>query len=317
MGRIALEDIKQYHRESNNCFQDVVGMILYSKGLNPFDMYWGSLNLGYNRRESLFGNRLVPSRDGMWLDCSLLKNLYKIDGLAIEKKTNVDYSELMKDVENNKYGIIMEVDVFNCSWHRFYNKIHCIHYCLLTNVDTGKFVFALPFGKKMGIYKIETDSFNYYRYFFEKRDKKYIGMDILFDTLRECRGQDNSIRDIELLEQFRDDVSQFGINLEAEREGYAEIISIPLVRAIEWVLWSRINYRDVLIEYDNDGVLKPVISKLESLIDAWKGIKNFTIIEFMRNHKYINKDISYYIDEAIELEKELINVIDEVCLEYK
>lgn len=295
--------IVQYHRESNNCFQDVLGMILVNNGMNPLNMYIGCLNFGYKKDARLFGERITPSRDGMWLDSTILDSVFATTGMVLQERKGKNYSDILIDFERSKQGIILEVDVFNCEWHVFFRKIHSLHYCWVIGMEHNQFICALPYGEKIGSYGVKLNStYNYYIYDFVTNDKKLDCYDILYATYAKCIGGDNKISDLEQMYMFRNDVFRNKLDLELERDGYSEIVNIPIVRVLEWVLWSRMNYHDMLVYYDKNRVCINLISEFEKVIEIWKGIKNFIIIEFMREHRIVNDEIVEYIDEAIEQE---------------
>lgn len=309
------DNIIQYHRESNNCFQDVLGMILVNNGLNPLNMYIGCLNFGYRKEGRLFGERITPSRDGMWLDSTILNSVFKTTGMVLQRRQEKSYEELLDDLKQSENGLILEVDVFDCEWHVFFRKIHSLHYCWLIGVEKKQFICALPYGEKIGSYRADPNSsFNYYLSNFVKNNNRINCFNILSTTYRQCFLCENKFSDLQQMNMFRNDVFQNKIDLEAEKDGCSEAINIPIVRALEWVLWSRMNYRDMLIYYDKSGIYRNLISEFEKVIEIWKGIKNFVIIEFMRGHKFVNEEIVKYLDEAIEQETVILKKIETIVV---
>lgn len=301
MIKLGKDNIMQYHRQSNNCFQDVLGMILVNNGINPLNMYIGCLNFGYKKEARIFGERITPSRDGMWLDCTISDSVFETSGMVLQKKQYKAYKDLEVDLEKSEQGIILEVDVYDCEWHIFFRKIHSLHYCWLIGVENNKFICALPFGEKIGSCKADINSkYNYYVYDFVKTDNEIDCLEILSRTYTQCMS--GEISDLEQMYLLRNDVFKNGIDLEIERDGYPEVVNIPLVRALEWVLWSRMNYHDMLTYYDKRRENNDLILEIKTVIDIWKGIKNFVIIEFMREHNVMNAELVKYLDEAIEQE---------------
>lgn len=300
----------QYHRQSNNCFQDVLGMILVNNGLNPQNIYLGSLNFGYNQDRKLFGERITPSRDGNWLDCTVFESLADSVGMVVEKKENRSFHDLSSDFTNSRSGLILELDVFDCSWHEFYGKVHSYHYCWLVNIEHDEFVIMLPFGEKKGTYDFSKDkSFNYYTIDFSMDGNKPAVSTILKNTYDNCLLGYNGKCDLDQMRSLRNDVNENGIDLGAEREGFSDIVTIPFIRALEWVLWGRMNYRDLLSDNNTNGECDSVIAELDKLIETWKGIKNFAIIEFMRNHQMLKEGFASYLDEMINQEETVLKTI--------
>lgn len=315
MNNCTRDNIIQYHRESNNCFQDVLGMILVNNNLNPLSMYIGCFNFGYKKDGRLFGERITPSRDGMWLDCTIFDSVFETAGMVLQKKEQQSYKDLLNDLRESKQGLILEVDVFDCEWHAFFKKVHSLHYCWLIGVEGRAFICALPYGRKIGIYRADLRlQYNYYTCSFIQNNKKPDCFNVLFKTYGQCMCCDNKITDLQQMYMFRNDVLKNKIDLQAEREGYSEIINIPIVRALEWVLWSRINYQDMLIYYDGKGIYKNITLELKKVIEIWKGIKNFIIIEFMREHKTVNEIIIKYLDEMIAQETVILKKMETVVL---
>lgn len=313
MSKIKIDNIVQYHSKSNNCFQDVIGMILTNNGIDPLNMYVGCLNFGYSKQRKLYGERITPSRDGRWLDSTITNSVYETVGMVLQKKQNSSLTDIKRVLCKSKQGIVIEVDVFNCKWHIFYKKIHSIHYCWLIDIDDNKFVFALPFGEKIGYYNAELNStYNYYTYCFVEKNKKRDVLDIISKAYVECMGKNNITSDLEQMNMFRNDVLLKGIALDEERENYLEIVNIPLVRAFEWILWSRMNFHDMLIKFDEKCNYKTIVSELAKAIDIWKGIKNFVIIEFMRGSKFLNNNLAKYLAEAIDQEKRVLKAMENV-----
>ena len=148
-------------------------------------------------------------------------------------------------------------------------------------------------------------------YFVEKNKKRDV-LDIISKAYVECMGKNNITSDLEQMNMFRNDVLLKGIALDEERENYLEIVNITLVRAFEWILWSRMNFHDMLIKFDEKCNYKTIVSELAKAIDIWKGIKNFVIIEFMRRSKFLNKNLAKYLAKAIDQEKRVLKAMENV-----
>jgi len=306
----------QFHRESNNCFQDIIAMIIENCGRTSLLIYQGSLNFGYKRNEELFGNRIVPSRDENWLDCSLEESLIDNYGLYLKKMHTSDILQVLHDINTEKIGIILELDVYDCPWHIFGGKYHSPHYCWAIKSDNTYVECVLPYGAKRGYLEVnKVLSKGYVDYFIiekkenvEEKDLEYI----LCKAVHNCKVGWNGLSDIQKMEMLRDDIQLVGIDILKEREEVDDIIAIPLVRAFEWLVWSRVNFQDMIIYKNDNGIADRLILELHELSAMWKGIKNYIIRAVMRKNRIVGPDIVPYFDTIIQKEKEVLKIMEEV-----
>lgn len=306
----------QFHRESNNCFQDIIAMIIENYGRNSLLIYQGSLNFGYERDEELFGNRIVPSRDGNWLDCSLEESLIDNYGIYLKKIHTSDRLQMLHDIREERMGIILELDVYDCPWHIFGGRYHSPHYCWAINSDTTYVECALPYGEKRGyleIDKILTKGYADY-YLVERKevmDEKSLGH-ILHKAVCNCKTGWNGLSDIQRMQMLRDDIQLAGIDILREMQEADDIIAIPLIRAFEWIVWSRVNFHDMLIYKNHNGVADILVTTLHELASLWKGIKNYIMRAIMRKNRIVGQDIVPYFDVVIHKEKEVLKIMEEI-----
>lgn len=114
------------------------------------------------------------------------------------------------------------------------------------------------------------------------------------------------------MEMLRDDIQLVGIDILKEREEVDDIIAIPLVRAFEWLVWSRVNFQDMIIYKNDNGIADRLILELHELSAMWKGIKNYIIRAVMRKNRIVGPDIVPYFDTIIQKEKEVLKIMEEV-----
>ena len=304
----------QFHRETNNCFQDIISMILKNNNKNPLLMYQGSLNFGYNKEsKSLWGERITPSRDGRWLDCALYESLKDNYGFILEQKECKNIDELSVEINKRNGGIILEADVYNCKWHLFGGKFHSLHYCWVIGYENGFLKCVIPFGELYGLYDIQQHKENlglrYFLYSFDYTIKEKTGFYILQKAYNNCNIGWKGKSDIEQMIDMKKDLTIEKINIKKESLGYQQIFSIPLIRALEWVSWSRINVRDMLSLYNKKGMLDKVIIDIQKAIDSWLGIKNYIIRAVLKQKEEVGQEFVNIINDVIDEEMEILEDI--------
>lgn len=307
----------QFHRESNNCFQDVVAMILINNGRDPVSIYRGSLNFGYNLNEEIFGNRITPSRDGNWLDCSLMRSLQEDNGIVLYLKETVGIKSFLKDlISTNKQGVILKVDVYDCDWHVFFHKYHLEHYCWVIGCEDAFLKCALPYGQQWGYYPIEsllnTGTVHYYTYEFQEKGEDIKIVDVIVKSIYDCEKGWNGISDISQMIVMRNDIAKAGISLKKEMVGCNDIVALPVIRAFEWLAWSRINYRDYLNKNSKKDEVNCLITTVDKAAKTWLGIKNYIMREIIRGNEEVNYSLVKHIDSVIDVEKYIIDEMKKI-----
>lgn len=303
--------MKQYHRESNNCLQDIVGMILLNYGYNPMLMYQGCLNFGYNREKVKIGERIAPSRDGNWLDNCLFESVYENYGVLFTKERG-EMDSIKKHIQFNR-GLILEIDIFDCNWHKLAGKYHSPHYCWVIDFNERYLLCALPYGNKYGYLELDRLKKNtvttFYKYETVECFKNRGLEEVLKKTWHKCNTSFCGQTDIQRLKQMSIDLGGGEINLENEYKGIKDIYAIPLVRAFERVLWSRINFRDLIFYLDDEKKGSKLICILQNCINLWDCIKNYFIRDIIRGQKVIRSNIRSCVDKVVNEE---IAILDEI-----
>lgn len=310
----------QFHRETNNCFQDIIAMILENSNKNSLFMYQGSLNFGYNPQEKLWGNRIVPSRDGNCLDCTIYESLKDNFGFELYDRETTDIQTLLDEVDREENGIILEVDIYDCPWHKMGGRYHSMHYCWVVGYNKNEFICALPYGATRGFYKFENllkyKKIRYWTFTLDLLTKEK-SLDYIVDfAFRKCH--DNGINiDIEQMIKMRNDIQREGINLADEKKGISDIYAIPIVRAIEWIVWSRINFRDLIESKNLNNIADQLIVCIQEAIDVWIGIKNYIIRAMIRENIILKEELEIFIDRVIQkeimIQKELLLMRETIC----
>lgn len=301
--------MKQFHRESNNCFQDIVAMILVNRGYNPLMMYQGSLNFGYNERETILGNRITPSRDGDWLDNQLFESINSSYGLNVIQKYG-SISAIRKCIECNE-GIILEVDVFDCSWHMLSGRYHQPHYCWVIDYNNKELKCVLPYGKPFVYYQIDklvsSEKIKYYQYTFTERPVLKTIDDMINTALDNCNRGYRGITDIEQMNEMLKCIKENGINLVEECGGLKDVYAVPIIRAFEWILWSRVNFEDLVKYMDCESKTCTLVSLLQDAVYCWDRVKNYIMRDIIRHKDFVDEGIVEYVNLSIQAEQAIMN----------
>ena len=295
-------------RIGNNCFQEVIRMILENAGYNPVLMYQGSLNFGYNRKELLFGDRICPSRDGKWLDCTLFKSLYDNYGMSLISGEYQDLDAFFYALTNTNGGIILEVDVFNCPWHKLYKRYHSTHYCWVIGYNDNSLKCIIPNSEKLGFYPLKNFSkIKYYRYSFSTVPQEISLFELLQKAFSYCYIGHNGKQDIDQMLDFKNDVKVVGINLQKECAQKEDIFAVKIVRALESIMYSRINFRDLLVYKDDKKEVGNLILLLQEASSNWCGLKNYVIRDIIRGKNSVDYKFADYLGNVIKIEEKILN----------
>lgn len=304
--------MKSNFRISNNCLQNIFYTILLENKKNPFWMYRGSWGFGFSHmNQEILGNRIFPSRDRKWIDCTLFPTLKECYGLCCSMYT-CEKSLLKKILENIKYlnySIILEVDIFFCSWHFAFEKYHDLHYCYAVGSDAVGVKCFVP--DKCTVeyltWEVIPEKINVLVCEFKK--ETITKCDEILGYIKEQRCiKYKNMTSLEQLGDFLYYMKNIKINMAQEKEGYDDLRSVPLIRSLEWIVWSRINVRDMLIELTSELI---IIELFDSLVQRWSALKNFFVKYFIIGmnipQEQIIPEIVKIIDMESEIEKNLKN----------
>lgn len=89
-------------------------------------------------------------------------------------------------------------------------------------------------------------------------------------------------------------------------KGFKDIVAVPVIRAFEWIAWSRMNYRDYLNKNNEKGEVDCLITIVDKAAKTWSGIKNYIMRDILRGNEEVDCNLVEHIDSVINEEKCII-----------
>lgn len=186
-------DLKIPYNSSSDCFDSIVSSVL---------KYYGLAHEAYNIKY-FYTNYCCPSNNHIIRGTpkkDILKELYNINLISVDKNESLDLSKNIKDLLNNTpIGIF--IDPYYLSWSPFYKKTHFSHCLLVVDIDyeNQEYVCFDVYFDKVGYVKvnIETILKHYTSYFiFDLEKVKKVEMSLLFNIINDSlNSYDSNVTD--------------------------------------------------------------------------------------------------------------------------
>lgn len=324
-----LKDLKPYFNAERTCMENLFISLIQKYG-NVEKLYLYAWNFGYlNKKNINFGERIMPSREGEGLNKEIEKALQEFFGIRVIWHLNYAKNaiKVIKDELERGRPVIIGIDIFECEWHKVFQKYHSVHYCLVIGVTNEELVciddtLASCNGNLRLVHRPEYITIPFQKYLqygfglvtLEISDNRRNPENSLYKSALKTLTGFRGVTDFDQMRQLRADiVTEFDIKKEIN--GFEDAWALDIVRALGYIVWNRKNFLTAqkIFSRETENIYM-YCKKMESIIIKWENIKNYILKYALENSKNAF-DINYIattLDKKIYEEESLaISIVDE------
>ncbi|WP_010244000.1 BtrH N-terminal domain-containing protein [Acetivibrio cellulolyticus] len=261
----------------------------------------------------VLGNRIST---GLKLKFPLFE---KYCGIKSDMHPPSSYEDILRVIKENleqQRPVAVYIDAFWCPWHKFYNKVHDDHFCLVIGIDSESNLTCID----PGLYIENTctlpfdffkNGFGYYMTFqvstiTEKLDYTSV--------LKASLERAITSKSTENIRQFAEDI-KFKLNMTEEFKDFKakSSWSVDLLKNLEQISGARENYAKFL-GYISEKCKEPRLSNFSAdlleLQTKWQMVKvQLTKCYFMKSIEASIQSIYNLLYDISHIEEELINAL--------
>lgn len=314
---IESSEITGTHNSEHNCLEDIIATYADWNKRDYRVMYLDSWNFGYLKKECtlrekidefLSSNRLLNVRSRVQME---LLRMYAGINIQWRKCSNPKKELEWIYLNAKRYSIAIHIDVYWCQWTPMYQKAHCDHYCLVTDVTPTHLICLDPYNGNKQYPLSLTDFLSGVRgvvtlecipIYEEPNLSK-----LIFESVNRVKYDKDGKSDFEAMADFIEEIFMYD-RLKEYIESDKDVYTSALIRRLTQIANGRKKFSRLLKSILNEDGYKHMENysiQFDDIAKKWEYIRNITLKLYLGGCK--KDDVTQIIDRLkLVIEEEAI-----------